>query len=435
MFKTKSTKRALVMSVLSLVLCVSMFVGTTFAWFTDSVTSTNNIIKSGSLDVEMYHSTDKTSWTDASQGAIFNYQYWEPGYTEVKYIKIKNVGDLAFKFQLNIIPTIAETGEFNLADVIDVYMFDANTTVDRATIDAANPVGTLASLMADADGAAYGYLLPTAGSDRYNGVEAPRGELTYCIALKMQESAGNDYQNLSVGEGFSVQLLATQYTWEEDTFGDDYDINSEYDANQAVPMANVSYLTDLIKVPTTTLNWNNSWSMVNGASGVEFDTAYSFVAPVDGATAEKSPYANWIADFNVKFNRDITAADKVGIAGEYGAFNWIGFLAEDPDLINFVNTNRAEGVDMLAAYSDNALSINYYELCNTVKEFNCSTWADEDAGEPLTITVELRLYETYTADEAYEKFGNHSTNYKKADYETDGDYYVVIGQYTYTYGA
>ena len=85
MFKNKSSKRALVMSVLSLVLCVSMFVGTTFAWFTDEVVSSNNIIKSGSLDVEMFWSDDNTNWTDASTGAIFNYQYWEPGYTEVKY--------------------------------------------------------------------------------------------------------------------------------------------------------------------------------------------------------------------------------------------------------------------------------------------------------------------------------------------------------------
>ena len=30
-------------------------IGTTFAWFTDSVTSTNNIIKSGTLDVELYY--------------------------------------------------------------------------------------------------------------------------------------------------------------------------------------------------------------------------------------------------------------------------------------------------------------------------------------------------------------------------------------------
>ena len=51
--KMKSTKKALLTSVLSLLLCCSMLIGTTFAWFTDSVESGNNIIKSGTLDVEM----------------------------------------------------------------------------------------------------------------------------------------------------------------------------------------------------------------------------------------------------------------------------------------------------------------------------------------------------------------------------------------------
>ena len=39
MTNKKNTKKALLSSVLSLVLCMSMLVGTTFAWFTDSVTS------------------------------------------------------------------------------------------------------------------------------------------------------------------------------------------------------------------------------------------------------------------------------------------------------------------------------------------------------------------------------------------------------------
>ena len=49
----KGTKRALLMSVMSLFLCFAMLLGTTFAWFTDSVTSANNIIKSGNLDIEL----------------------------------------------------------------------------------------------------------------------------------------------------------------------------------------------------------------------------------------------------------------------------------------------------------------------------------------------------------------------------------------------
>ena len=48
----KSTKRALTSSILSLVLCIAMLIGSTFAWFTDNVTSANNKIQSGSLKVD-----------------------------------------------------------------------------------------------------------------------------------------------------------------------------------------------------------------------------------------------------------------------------------------------------------------------------------------------------------------------------------------------
>ena len=55
MTNKKSTKRALLTSALSLLLCVSMLVGTTFAWFTDEVKSGTNIIAAGNLDVELTH--------------------------------------------------------------------------------------------------------------------------------------------------------------------------------------------------------------------------------------------------------------------------------------------------------------------------------------------------------------------------------------------
>ena len=53
MTKTKSTKRALLMSALALLMCVSMLIGSTFAWFTDSVTSAGNKIQAGTLQVDL----------------------------------------------------------------------------------------------------------------------------------------------------------------------------------------------------------------------------------------------------------------------------------------------------------------------------------------------------------------------------------------------
>ena len=121
----------------------------------------------------------------------------------------------------------------NLADVIDVYVLTNPTTgITRESLAGMRKVGTLSELMADADGAAYGVLLPKEGSTNVN--LAPEDEtiaatesVTMCIALKMQESAGNEYQNATVGEGFSVELVATQYTWENDSFDNQYDAGLE----------------------------------------------------------------------------------------------------------------------------------------------------------------------------------------------------------------
>ena len=234
----KRTRKALLSSIISLVLCFSMLLGTTWAWFTDEVTSGGNIIQSGTLKAAMFWSDTGAEGTfqDASQGAIFNYEHWEPGFTQIKYVKVENTGNLAFRYMLNIIPsTLPVAGEANLADVIDVYFAmnpqgaitreNVSTTMQRA--------GTLSQLMATAGGAVNGVLLPTSGSAKYDDIlakeaNAQTGTTTYCVALKMQEAAGNEYQNKTVNGSFAVQLLASQYTYESDSFGNDYDGNSEW---------------------------------------------------------------------------------------------------------------------------------------------------------------------------------------------------------------
>ena len=53
MNNTKTTKRALLSSVLAMLICVAMLIGTTFAWFTDSASTAVNKIQAGTLDVQL----------------------------------------------------------------------------------------------------------------------------------------------------------------------------------------------------------------------------------------------------------------------------------------------------------------------------------------------------------------------------------------------
>ena len=220
MTNTKNTKRALLSSVMALFLCFAMLLGTTYAWFTDSVTSAGNIIKSGTLDVEMYWAEGTedpatATWEDASTTAIFDYDNWEPGYVDVKHVQIKNNGTLALKYQVKI---MANGEVSDLSDVIDVYYVDpAQAITARAQLTADNYLGTLTEVLAGLDETASGKL------------EAEEAH-TITLALKMQESAGNQYQNKSIGTDFSVIVLATQATAEEDSFDDQYDADATFAA-------------------------------------------------------------------------------------------------------------------------------------------------------------------------------------------------------------
>ena len=123
----KSTKHALLTSVLSLVLCMAMLIGTTFAWFTDSVTSSNNKIQAGTLQIDLeLLDKESGSWSSVkkSNEAIFDYNLWEPGYTDVKILKVENEGNLALKWMAKFI-SVNELTE--LAKVIDVYVCPSET--------------------------------------------------------------------------------------------------------------------------------------------------------------------------------------------------------------------------------------------------------------------------------------------------------------------
>ena len=51
--KKNTTRRSLLASVLALAMCVTMLVGTTFAWFTDSASTSVNRIEAGKLNVAL----------------------------------------------------------------------------------------------------------------------------------------------------------------------------------------------------------------------------------------------------------------------------------------------------------------------------------------------------------------------------------------------
>ena len=222
MTSSKSTKRALLTSVLALLMCVAMLIGTTFAWFTDTASTGVNKIVSGNLKVDIIGAKsdshiEKLNFTKAA-GAESEALLWEPG---CRYLtegfRIANKGNLALKWKAEInkdnivdgkaAPT-AKDGK-SLLDVIDFYVVTKAADGTETAVAIENFTGKLAANVGKSE--------------------------TYYIKGVMQTTAGNDYQDLTL-DGITITVYATQDTVENDSFNDQYDKDAGYPVASAAEM-------------------------------------------------------------------------------------------------------------------------------------------------------------------------------------------------------
>ena len=206
MTNRKSTKRALLGSVMAMVLCLAMLVGATFAWFTDTASTGVNKIQAGNLDVQLVDENGNSlegktlEFKKAANAAEGEAVLWEPGCTyELPAVYVKNNGKLALKYKVVI---TGINGSAKLNDAIDWTINDADLSADH-------------SLAAGATSEAL------------------------TIKGHMQEAAGNDYMNESI-DGITITVYATQDTVEYDSF------NNTYDANATYPVVNVTELKEAL---------------------------------------------------------------------------------------------------------------------------------------------------------------------------------------------
>ena len=236
----KTTKRALFSSVVALILCFSMLVGTTFAWFTDTVESGMNTIVAGNLDVEVYYGdpADKNSIQDIE--TLFNdVTLWEPGAVAYEVLTVQNLGTLALKYQMSINFTNENTvNGYGLSKVLQIAVVDASKLTSReAALEAANSdeaieCGTLHDFVLD------GSLVGKVATDDGEVIDSQ----TYGIVIWWEPS--NDDNNFNVNNGkttsdgkplhidLGVKLVATQVEGEFDSFDDDYDEDAWVDGWQ-----------------------------------------------------------------------------------------------------------------------------------------------------------------------------------------------------------
>ena len=213
----RATKRALLTSVMALVMCVVMLVGTTFAWFTDTASTGVNKIQAGNLDIELQYATAwdnttgaPTGW-DKAEGKTLTFKtednraadkiLWEPGCRyELPELRIVNKGNLALKYKVSI---NGIKGDAKLNEAIDWTITYGNES-DKLTDDI--------------NEFEYKMLPKAAGAADYPSQ-------TFTIKGTMKKEAGNEYQGLSI-DGIGITVVATQYTYEKDSIDDQYDANA-----------------------------------------------------------------------------------------------------------------------------------------------------------------------------------------------------------------
>ena len=311
----KSTKRALLSSVFALVLCVAMLVGSTFAWFTDTASTGVNKIVSGKLDVELEYSYDMSEWkTATSSTKLFNDStLWEPGVTEVVYLRVKNAGSLALKYTMGLSSNVGFADGKNVAG--ETYNVGDYLKMGTAVVTEklANREAAWAAVAGNAD--AIKTLKPFVEGMPVLGA----GKTTDPIALViyMPTEVGNEANagtKASYAYRLGVEVNATQATVESDSFGNTYDE----------------------KAPTKFKADSSSSETINVTENIQAKGGYGVIQAE--AVAKYTINADVYAEYSKNGNKYAAMAVKAGgsstVTINGGDFRQVGVPANDPcDLI------------------------------------------------------------------------------------------------------
>ena len=304
MNESTKTKKALRGSLFALFLCIVLLIGTTFAWFTDTASTGVNKIQAGNLDVGLEYATawnedgTVTTWTSA-EGKTLDFQkaagasegeaiLWEPGCKyKLPEIRVVNKGNLALKYKLKV---TGVEGDKKLNEVID-------WTIDD-------------KVLADVEGNL------NAGTK-----DSPTYSKEMTIQGHMQESAGNEYQGLSI-DGISITVYATQDTVENDSFNNTYDEKATYPVASSDELkealatgGSVAINKDITADSTKTAVADRV--TVNAPTTLHLDAMYTVPGELESSDNWAALYVNSDLTINASSKGGINCIDKTNSSAEY----------------------------------------------------------------------------------------------------------------------
>ena len=277
---SKSTKRALISSALAILMCAAMLIGTTFAWFTDTASTAVNKIQAGNLDVKLMYSTDMVTWKEATdQTKLFeDSALWEPGYTQVVYLKVVNAGNLALKYEAGFSKNYTSNRGKNKNG--DWYRVDNYLKIGIAETETkfANREAVWSAIAATEKTLAKDIML----TDGWITLKAGESSKPFAVAIYMPTSVGNEANasrlRPSSVSGLGIEVRATQATVESDSF------DNNYDANAATVLNRVEY-TDGEHTVTGNIQANGTAGAIHGTGTAKIT--------VDATTV----YGTYVSDY------------------------------------------------------------------------------------------------------------------------------------------
>lgn len=299
MKKSKSTKRALLASLISLLLCSVMLIGSTFAWFTDSVSSGVNKIVAGNLDVELEYRDAAGEWQPVTTDTkLFPEDaLWEPGHTEVVYLRIRNAGTLALKYQFAVTPA-EETAFTNALGEKDCKL---SKSLVFGKVESENAIEGYKT-REDAWKAAGS----TQGLDTYTKESKdallPEREEYVALVVYMPTTVANEanYRGETIPEiTLGVALNAFQAPYEKDSFSNDYDLPADpaYDPyaeadKEAAEQGNSYRRADGTYAKIEKMDDQRSFLLDTAWNGEEVTLIQDIGAPKQSSSSRDGDYSN-----------------------------------------------------------------------------------------------------------------------------------------------
>lgn len=381
--KVNKTYYAFLASFLSLILCLTALMGSTYAWFTTSASTGVDTIQSGTLSVSLEYakqpeSSTELTWSSATSSTdMFSGALWEPGHTEIVYLEIMNTGDFALKYNLYLNykdtakGTNAAGNEIALSSYLKYGLISLGGDTCTVYTDSSSAISKVSN---------PSYISAISGSQASDITLNKNGDKTYYALVVWMPDDENSKNVNYIGDtapeiALSINAQAKQNTVEYDSFSNDYDTSAEYNKLPESMVINRGVISTAFT------------SHLGSPSGTEqqitLDASFEFLATDTADTAQQSDYANWIADWVVSADKNISAGN-ILFAGNYGSYGWVHFA--NPEYIANTEIGLMQTFDATLTYTD---------ICTDLNDFKCGIkdYSNSDALVGTKVTVKLCLFE------------------------------------------